>query len=97
MKMTVECLKPTNKIIFHSVDLKIDPNSLAIMSEQDNSGIDVQKSLQFDDRREFVIVTTTRNCMPGAKYTLHMDFNGTILTVLYGFYRSTYRINGQTK
>lgn len=96
MKMTVHCNNATNKITFHSVDLIIDANSLAITSDQDGD-IGVLKSLQFDARREFVIVTLSRKCVPGADYTLHMDFTGTILTVLYGFYRSTYRINGQTK
>lgn len=98
MKMTVTCVKPTNKITFHAVDLDIDEDSLAITStSSDNGQIGVVKSLGSDLRREFVIVTTTQKCVAGANYTLHMDFTGTILTVLFGFYRSTYRINGETK
>lgn len=97
MKMTIHCKKATNKIVFHSEGLHIDADSLEISSLQDTNALGVLKSLEVDERREFVTVTTNRNLVPGANYTLHMDFTGTILTVLYGFYRSTYTINGVTK
>lgn len=95
-KMTIECIKATNKIIFHSNGLNINVDTLSITSTQDN-GITVAKSFQYDSLRHFVTLTTNRNCQPGANYILHIDFNGSITPLLYGFYRSTYKINGVEK
>ena len=96
MNMHFVCMKPTKKIVFHSVGLDINTESLSIYSPSDSSS-DVSKSLEFDEKRGFVILTMNHECVQNGEYTLKIDYSGTILPVLYGFYRSTYVINGETK
>lgn len=89
MHMHFTCRKPTTKIIFHSLELVIDQNALQLTSNDDN-GIGLVGDLEFDQRREFVIVTMNRECKMGSSYVLKIEFTGIILPVLYGFYRSSY-------
>lgn len=92
--MHFTCSKPTDKIVFHAADMKIDVNSLTIYSSSENA-INVSKSIEIDEKREFVIVTMNKQCAQGASYVLSMNYDGQVLPTLYGFYRSSYvNLNG---
>jgi hypothetical protein len=92
------CVKPTNRIVFHSIGHDIDLAALAISSTGD-AGINViREPLEVDSRRDFVTVLMTRECRAAATYQLTIKYTGVILDVLYGFYRSTYKDElGDTK
>lgn len=89
VNMSFICNEPTNKIVFHSIELEIDTNSLVIESSVDTT-ITISQTLEFDYRRNFVIVTMNRLCLEGQLYSLKLKYMGVLLTSLYGFYRSSY-------
>ena len=89
VSMHFECVRATNRIIFHAADMKIDASSLTIMSATDST-MTVSKSYDYEELREFVTVTMSKNCAQGATYILSMNYDGKILQPLYGFHRSSY-------
>jgi aminopeptidase N len=89
------CSTPTNKVVFHSLDLKIDAPKLAISSLTDLT-IRLLKNVEFDEKRDFVVVYLTDDCKQGQKYVLTIEYTGLISSNLYGFYRSSY-VDNQNK
>lgn len=87
--MTYRCEEPTDRIVFHSVELNIHEESLELTSALDQT-IKIIKSVQFDDLRQFAILTTDRQCVKGVEYQLKIAFDGLISDRLSGFYRSSY-------
>jgi hypothetical protein len=87
-RMHFICAKPTNKIIFHSVNLKINNASL---SSSDDKDIKLEESHIEVKQKEYVVFKLNRDCKPNVLYTIAVSFNGQIANVLYGFYRSSYK------
>lgn len=96
MKMHFRCIQPTNVIVFHAIELAIDLDLLDIYSD-DDPDIKVFHSIDYDKIRSFVTVTMTRECKRNVEYVLHIEYTGSILPVLYGFYTSSYKDGNQTK
>jgi aminopeptidase 2 len=83
---------PTNKIILHSKDLNIREILLfegfttvdgAIYSE--------------DEARELLIIETRDDLQPGQDLMVLIEFSGQLLLEGVGFYRSEYKMNGETR
>ena len=86
-----ECTNPTDKIVFHAKDLKIDEKELNLQSINDTDpDLKTLYSFTYDEEREFVTVPFNRNCKKNMKYELEIQFTGIISDKLYGFYRSSY-------
>ena len=90
MKINFKCASPTNKIIFHISNLKLNEATLELTSTSD-LGLAISGSLEYDAIREFVVVKTNRNCVQNAEYKLEIEYTGPISSSLIGFYRSSYR------
>jgi aminopeptidase 2 len=98
IKMHFNCSIQTNKIIFHGVGLQIDPTSLQLASSAKNDDTKVDQSFVYDQLRGYYTVDLNKECVAQRDYTLSMKFKGEILTILLGFYRSSYTdVNGQKK
>lgn len=93
MKLT--CEAPTNKIIFHAINLNIDAEKLELTSATDKD-IKFDKNFKYESLREFVTVSLSRNCVTGAEYSLTVVYTGEILKATFGFYRSQYTEDGKT-
>lgn len=87
--MHFTCDQPTNKLIFHSLNLDLDTANMRLESPTDNT-ISVDRTVQYDSVRDFVIVTMNKQCQKSAEYSFHLNFGGKILESLYGFYRSSF-------
>jgi hypothetical protein len=89
MNMHFICIKPTRKVIFHSLDLTIDESKLVISSTTDSS-IGLSKQVEYDIKREFAIIHLNSDCVKNGKYVLNIVYTGLISSNLFGFYRSSY-------
>lgn len=97
MVIKYTCEEPTDRIVFHSVDLDIDEQKLELTSALDQN-IKIIKGVEFDDLREFAILTTDRQCVKGAEYELKIVFHGSMSDRLSGFYQTSYQDeNGDTQ
>jgi len=79
------CEIPTNKIYLHARELEIHVTSLKI----NDTGLGVV-DLEFDVRRDFVIVNLNGMCQTGHHYALSLAFTG-IVSHTFGLYRSAYK------
>jgi len=82
------CSRPTNKIVFHSQELKLNEFDLIALKEEEH--IELTEVVEYDIERSFVTLTTIQNCKTNATYILNIDFEGRILNELHGFYKSSY-------
>ena len=96
IQMHFTCSIPTNKIVFHALQLEIDSDNLELTSYNDPSPPVLNKNIEFDKPKQFVIINLSKECKSGSDYKLTMVYSGVILTNLYGFYRGSYQYNGQT-
>ena len=79
------CVRPTDKIIFHINDLRI--KNLVLK----NTNGDAQaQSIKFDKMKHFVIVEVKKKCLAGQNYSIEIDYEGKISDNLSGFYKSSY-------
>ena len=84
------CVEPTKQIIFHSVNLNLDADSLRLTSTSGSNDVIVEKKIKYDSVRDFSIVSMSKECAKNAEYSLHLKYTGQISTSLFGFYRSSY-------
>ncbi len=92
--MTFECLNATNKIIFHSIEHKINASKLVLNGD----GALTITNTEYDTLRDFYIVNLSGDCVQNKQYTLNVEYTGLIRVELNGFYRSSYvASNGETR
>ncbi len=98
IKMHFKCESPTRKVVFHSVNLTIDSQSVLFESEDGRDEIKADKNLKYDQLREYYVVDLNKECSNGSNYVLSLKFKGGIAKILLGFYRSSYKnTKGETK
>ena len=83
---------PTNKIIFHSKDLKI----LEVLLFDGFTTVDGVIYYE-DEAREFLIIETRDVLEPRRDLMLLIEFSGQLRLEGVGFYRSEYKFNGETR
>lgn len=96
INISFTCAIPTNKIVFHAIDLNLHTDSFKIVSTEN---IKIEKRYTEDKITNFIEIDLDRECSKGSDYVLQMDYTGLIIENLYGFYRSSYKNenNGQTE
>lgn len=83
---------PTNKIILHSKDLKI----AEILLFDGFTTVD-EISYYEDEAREFLIIESRVDFEPGSDLMLFIEFSGQLRLEGVGFYRSEYKVDGETR
>jgi len=98
MKMTFDCLNATNKIIFHTLEQKINSSKLVLLNGDGSpSGLSIT-STDIDLLRDFFIINLNGACIQSQNYVLVVEYTGVIRVELNGFYRSSYLAsNGETR
>ena len=91
MDMKFKCLLPTDKIIFHSIDLILDKNSFKLKSL--DSETSVENDYIEDKLTNFITIKLKKNCKKDFDYSLSFKYQGIINTNLYGLYPSSYTDN----
>ncbi|CAF0711353.1 unnamed protein product [Brachionus calyciflorus] len=84
------CNISTNKIVFHALDLELHTESFTITSNDDKTGLNIEKRYTEDKVTNFITINMNKPCMQNAQYILNMKYKGLIIPNLYGFYRSSY-------
>ncbi|CAF0998437.1 unnamed protein product, partial [Brachionus calyciflorus] len=84
------CNISTNKIVFHALDLELHTESFTITSNDDKTGLNIEKRYTEDKVTNFITINMNKPCMQNAQYILNMKYKGLIGSNLYGFYRSSY-------
>jgi hypothetical protein len=97
-KIHFTCKEPTNEIIFHSLDLKLNASSLLLESTTDSSGLKALSNVRYDSKRDFALIQMSGLCKKDSNYILTVGFTGMLREITNGFYRSTYKdANGNIK
>ena len=96
MVMHLKCITDTNKIVFHAVDLVIDKEKMTLTKE-DGLLVPFNKDIEYDVERQYYTVDVSKQPLEDTLiYIFTVPFKGKISTNLYGFYRSSYEVNGKT-
>lgn len=69
--------------------MRIYTQSLAIHSSADPT-MSVARSIEIDDKREFVTMTMSKPCVQDVEYKLSLNYDGKLLFQYNGFYRTSY-------
>ena len=88
-KISFKCVTPTNRIVFHILDLNIDNSSFKLEST-DDAALKLNDKWENDFSRQFFIMNFTGTCKKDANYVLSLKYIGLISEDLAGFYRSSY-------
>jgi aminopeptidase N len=83
---------PTNKIFFHSIGLNI----LEVLLFDGFTTVD-GIIYYADETREFLIIEARDDFEPGSDLMLFIEFTGQLRLQGVGFYRSEYKVDGETR
>lgn len=88
----LDVMEATNKIVLHSKDLNILDLLLF-------SGVTTVDELIYyeDETRDFLVIETNENFEAGDDLMLLIEFTGQLQLQGVGFYRSEYRVGGETR
>lgn len=92
VKIKIQCLKATNKVILHSKELNIIEEGVTLKQiAVDNNTRDIPiASHQYAKENDFYIVMLNQRLAPGNTYWLSIPFKGILTEGLAGYYRSSY-------
>lgn len=89
------CNNPTNKIVFHAVELNVNGSDLRLYSEFDND-VRLDSDIVYDEERQWYTVNLNEDLLAGINYTIVIPHTGKVSANLDGFYRGSYVENGTT-
>ncbi|KAI4503282.1 hypothetical protein M0802_001504 [Mischocyttarus mexicanus] len=93
VRITLDVLEKTNTIVLHANKLRIDKNKAYLYKGIDKISIHDQYS---DINKQFYIIKCVEYLEIG-QYILILSFEGEIGDDVFGFYRSSYEVDGQKK
>lgn len=96
MKMFINCLSSTNRIVFHQQGLKINESNAKLIDLSTNNEMQMNLPFDYDSETEFVIVSLKNNLVNGKNYSLELPYSANMSNKLFGFYNGSYSFNGQT-
>jgi len=91
--ITIDILKPTRKIVFHAVDLKIKNATLLYTDQSGETGFPWRR-ISHNKKFETVTLESPKILRPG-KALLNINFEGELNDQMHGFYRTWYELNGK--
>ncbi|XP_076645839.1 aminopeptidase N [Halictus rubicundus] len=99
VKITLRVIKPTSTVVIHNDGLTILEEKSKLYQQTDGetnlTTIPIASHLH-EKKRQFHILKLSTQLTPGI-YALELDFNGETRDDVFGFYRSSYVRNGETK
>lgn len=92
-------LEPTNTVVVHTDGLRITEEDVNLYRATNDSSTFFEPILcqYHDPERQFYIVKVEETLEPGVEYVLRIRFEGEIRDDVFGFYRSFYVENNETK
>lgn len=90
--ISLDVREPTNKIVLHSKGLTIEEVLLF-------TGASIISEIAYyeDETRDFFIIESHEDFQPGMDLNVFIEFRGQLQLEGVGFYRSEYKIDGETR
>lgn len=95
VKISIAILEPTNYITLHNRQLDIDFSSITLKNTLTDVEYDV--TVSNDEEREFIHIESATPLQEMELFTLEISFAGLLQLGTSGFYRSSYRLDGETR
>lgn len=92
VKIRVRILANTDSITLHNRGLMIQ----SLVLKSNSTGNVVSTSFANDASKDFLIIASAANLIQGEHYDIEIQFGGNLRTDMGGFYRSQYRVSGET-
>lgn len=94
----IEVDKSCKNITLHSAMLKIHRNLTSVykINENGNQSLTIRNQF-FVDAKQFLVIETEEELEKGKNYFLKISYAGLIRDNLQGFYKSSYKVNNETK
>ena len=83
----LRCYQPTNNIIFHVRDLSVGNVKL---TDSKQKRLKIVRNVQYKENQQHLI-SVNEELREKERYSLYMEFNGTLSKNMEGFYRSSYK------
>ncbi|CAM9024098.1 unnamed protein product [Wickerhamomyces anomalus] len=87
-KIDLDVLEESNTITLHTLDIEIHSTKVGEIKPIDT---------KFDEAKQSVTFTFKDNFTKDSKITIDIDFTGVLNNNMAGFYKSSYKENGETK
>ena len=98
IKITLNCVHETNKIILHARNLRIVTETIEVIKLDDIDERDNVTRVDYDFEREFLIIELNDNLKMDKNYSVFLNFIGYLRNDMAGFFRSSYiNENGEKK
>jgi aminopeptidase N len=95
IKIQINCVKDTSKLILHVKNLVLDNTTLLLRSSSDNSFGELKEFSWYNDyTRQFFIADLPKQLKAGNTYEFSVKYTGYLQDDDRGFYRSSYMKNG---
>lgn len=95
VKIEIEVRETTDFITLHNRELVIDIESVKLTN---SAGTELTVAVSGDAEKEFLhIESVGQPLTPGSIYTLEISYSGLLQLGTYGFYRSSYTVNGSVR
>lgn len=99
-KVTIDLLviEETSKIVLHADGLYIDTSKTALLRKPEDSGYQEMRieDQSYNEEKQFFTIIFEENLLV-ERYFLTLHFDGTVRNDLYGFYRSSYVVDNETR
>ncbi|KAL1423836.1 hypothetical protein MTO96_003750 [Rhipicephalus appendiculatus] len=91
--ITVNATRPVNRFVVHVFRLTVDETEVLF---EDGSPLSTGPPFE-DDLNEFFVVPVADKPGPVGLYRLHFKFRGSLVGGIVGFYKSSYKIENETR
>ncbi|XP_048251328.1 uncharacterized protein LOC124113176 isoform X1 [Haliotis rufescens] len=91
VKITIECLQPSNDVILHANKLDITSGSVQFGVDDNNSDDVKYVSHELDSGNQLLKIHLNKNMIKNRVYYVKMNFTGPLKDDLVGFYLSSYK------
>ena len=95
IKIQINCVKDTSKLILHVRNLDLDNTTLSLISSSDTAFGELKQFPWYNDyARHFFVADLSNTLKAGNSYEFSVKFTGYLTDDNRGFYRSSYMKNG---
>ncbi|GIY61314.1 thyrotropin-releasing hormone-degrading ectoenzyme [Caerostris darwini] len=90
VEIFIECIEPTEVIILHARDLKVESASVALLNETTENKWLNNTTVELDTERQLLLIHLNDTLESKSRYILDIGFYGIINNLSVGLYRSGY-------
>ena len=95
--IVINCIEATSEILLHAKELTIDENSIQIGDDTTELIYTVVVGVEYEKQYDFMRIKMRDPFEKGGRYRLYIPYKGILNDDLDGFYRSSYKVNGERR